>query len=97
MIGVVLGVDRLTVKMAKPPSTTVVSDTLMFAVSSSTIVVPTVLATPLIARFSKLPPVAVTSATLKVSAPSASASLIVATLKVVLPLPAGIVTLATPA
>ena len=69
----------------------------MLAVSSSTIVVPTALALPLMARLSKSPPVALTSETVKFSAPSASASSIVATLKVALLAPAGMVTLVTPA
>ena len=51
---------------------------------------------PLTARFSKLPPVALAMLTVKLSAPSASTSSIVARLKLALEDPAGMVTLTTP-
>ncbi len=51
---------------------------------------------PLMTRFSKLPPAALATVTLKLSAPSASTSCSVAMLKLALLEPAGIVTVATP-
>ena len=92
----VLGVDRLTVKTAKPLSTTAVSDTAISEVSLSLIVVATLPDAPLSTRFSKLPPLADASATFSVSTPSASASSIVAMLKLALLAPAGMMTVATP-
>ena len=68
----------------------------MAATSLSTMAVDTAPALPLIASDSKLPPVAVASVTLKLSAPSASASSIVATSNVVELEPARMVTVATP-
>ena len=97
VVALALAPDRLTVNTAKPPSTTVVSDTLSAGVaSSSTSVVPTLLLTALTTRFSKLPPVAETIVTVKPSVPSNAASSIVATSKSALEAPAGIVTVATP-
>ena len=64
--------------------------------ASSLIVVVTLPAPPLTTRFSKLPPVADDTLTVKVSPESARASSIVAMLKVALEAPAGIVTDAIP-
>ena len=97
VVGVALALVRLTVKTAKLPSTTLGLDTAidgMPSFSSSEVV--TLPAPPLIARFSKLPPVADTSDTVKLSLPSNSASSIVAMLRLALLLPLGMVTLATP-
>ena len=64
--------------------------------SLSTIDVLMLLALPLTARFSKLPPAALVMLTVKFSEPSASASSIVARLKLALEAPVGMVTLTTP-
>ena len=74
-----------------------VADRLSVEMSSSTM--PVVTDEPLppaSTRLSKLPPLAETRLTVKLSAPSASASLMVAMLKLALLAPAGIVTVATP-
>ena len=97
VVAVALALDRPTVKTAKPPSTTAVSDTVIDGVPSlSSSVVLTLFAPPLICRFSKLPPVADTRLTPNDSLPSASASSSVAMLKLVLEAPAAMVTVATP-
>ena len=86
--------------MVVAPSTTVpgplrLTSTVSGA-ASSLIVVVTLLALPLTTRLSKLPPVADATLTTSVSPLSASASSIVAMLKVALLAPAGMVTAATP-
>ena len=93
------GLVRLTVNTAKPPaSATLWLDTaIVGALSLSVIEVVTLLLTPLMTRFSKLPPVAVATVTVNDSAATSSIrSSIVAMLNVALELPAAIVTEATP-
>ncbi len=66
------------------------------AKSTSTTLVVTLLATPLMARFSKLPPVAEAIDTVKLSLPSTKPSVSAAMLKLAELFPAGIVTVVEP-
>ena len=93
---VVEGFESDTVKTAKPPSPTVGELTDRAGVSSSLMLVVAAPLAPLMTRLSKLPPAALPMVTVKLSAPSASASCSVAMLKLALLAPAGIVTVATP-
>jgi len=91
-VDVALAPDRLTVKSAKLPSVTALSDTAIEGTASlSSSAVVTLPALPLIASCSKPPPVADTSDTVKLSAPSNSASSSVAMLTLALLALAGIV------
>ena len=83
--------------MVPPASVSVgVAERVRVEMSLSTMPVVTEPALLLTARFSKLPPVAVAMVIVKLSAPSARASSIVATLKLAELLPAGMVTVVVP-
>ena len=91
------GFDSVTVCTTLTVSTALAADTVAMADTSlSTMPVETEALLPLTTRFSKLPPVALSMVTVKLSAPSARLSSIVATLKLAALLPAGMVTVVTP-